>query len=119
MYPFQFIEDRANEENISLRSGCFCNPGIDETNHDLAAEDLQRFFKSREHGDYFDMIKHLGKLRGAVRVSLGFPTTKEDIMRFISFSKKFLNKRVPGKVIPKTILQDETSYLASNGYGHT
>ena len=115
MYPFQFIEDRANEETISLRSGCFCNPGIDETNHDLSADDLQLFFKSREHGDYFDMIRHLGKLRGAVRVSLGFPTTKKDITRFISFSKKFLNKKVPGKVISKTVLHGELGYLASNG----
>jgi molybdenum cofactor sulfurtransferase len=91
MYSFQFIEDRANAEMISLRSGCFCNPGIDETNHQLKAEQLQSFFSNREHGDYNDMIQHLGKLRGAVRISIGLPTTKQDILKFITFAKKFAN----------------------------
>ncbi|MEO8413252.1 MAG: aminotransferase class V-fold PLP-dependent enzyme [Ginsengibacter sp.] len=106
MYPFQFIEDRANAEMISLRSGCFCNPGIDEINHNVSAGDLQLFFKLREHGDYFDMIRHLRKLRGAVRVSIGFPTTKADIMRFISFAKKFLNKKTPGETLSELGLED-------------
>ena len=32
-YEFEQIEEMANQHNISLRSGCFCNPGIDEVNN--------------------------------------------------------------------------------------
>lgn len=92
-YPFQYIEDGANKEKISLRTGCFCNPGIDELNHCLSAEQLKAYFVSRESGDYFDFIQYTGKLRGAVRVSIGIPTTKTDLERFISFAKQLLDKR--------------------------
>ncbi|HWH62121.1 MAG TPA: aminotransferase class V-fold PLP-dependent enzyme [Ginsengibacter sp.] len=100
LFPFQFIEDRANAEMISLRTGCFCNPGIDETNHGISASELQSFFTSREHGDYFDMIQYMGKLRGAVRISIGLPTTKKDISGFISFAKTILNINVPAEILP-------------------
>jgi selenocysteine lyase/cysteine desulfurase len=94
MYPFQEIEDCANAALISLRSGCFCNPGIDELNHRISAEDLRNFFLNREHGDYHEMIRHLGRWRGAMRVSLGYPTTKADIDKFAGFAKGFLNKTI-------------------------
>jgi selenocysteine lyase/cysteine desulfurase len=95
VYPFQHIEDCANAALISLRSGCFCNPGIDETNHDISTIDLKNFFMNRKHGDYYSMIEHLGKWRGAVRVSMGYPTTKADIDKFFNFAKRFLNKTMP------------------------
>lgn len=79
---------------ISLRSGCFCNPGIDEINHGISADDLKNFFINREHGDYHEMIQYLGRWRGAVRVSLGYPTTKGDIQKFFIFAGKFLNKKM-------------------------
>ena len=94
-YPFLFIEQRANGEMISLRTGCFCNPGIDELNNCLSADQLKNYFTSRDHGDYDDMKQFLGKMRGAVRISIGIPTTIADIEKFISFAKKLLNKSVP------------------------
>jgi selenocysteine lyase/cysteine desulfurase len=93
-YPFQMIESRANAAQISLRSGCFCNPGIDELNHRISAENLRSFFLNRKSGDYDEMIQHLGRWRGAVRVSLGYPTTKADIDKFAAFAKGFLNKTI-------------------------
>lgn len=99
LYPFQCIEEKANAANISLRTGCFCNPGIDETNHCIATEKLRCYFTGRKNGDYLDMIQFLGDLRGAVRISFGVPTTTHDIFKFISFAKKFLNKTVPEKLL--------------------
>jgi len=99
LYPFQFIEEKANTNLISLRTGCFCNPGIDETNHCITANQLKNYFINRQHGHYYNMIEYLGVLRGAVRVSLGFPTSMNDIFRFISFAKTFLNKQIPGKFL--------------------
>ena len=35
-------------------------------------------------------------MRGAVRISIGIPTTRADIKGFIGFAKGLLNKKVPG-----------------------
>jgi molybdenum cofactor sulfurtransferase len=73
-YEFEQIEEMANQFNISLRSGCFCNPGIDETNNCLTDNELATYYSSHEQGDYKDMIKFLGKMRGATRISVGIAT---------------------------------------------
>jgi len=91
-YPFEYIEQKANAENISLRTGCFCNPGVDEIINSLLENGLKKYFTSTRHGDYNDMIGYLGNKRGAVRVSIGFPTTRSDLDKFIIFSKFFLNR---------------------------
>lgn len=98
-YPFQYIEQLANEEIISCRTGCFCNPGIDELNHGLSADQLKKYFTSRDHGDYHDFIKFTGQLRGAVRISIGLATIKADIEKFMSFAGKFLNKAIPPNIL--------------------
>jgi len=100
-YPFQYIEQLANAEVISLRTGCFCNPGIDELNNGLSAEQLKKYFTSRESGDYYDFINFSGKLRGAIRISVGIATIKADIEKFMGFARKFLDKSVPGNVLTK------------------
>lgn len=94
-YPFQSVEKKANENLISLRTGCFCNPGIDEITSGITTEHLSNYFANRDSADYGDMITFLGKLRGAVRISVGIPTTTADITKFISFTKMFINKAVP------------------------
>jgi len=94
VYPFQRVEDGANRAGISLRSGCFCNPGIDELNHGISAEELETFFENRKTADYHEMIGHLGRWRGALRISLGYPTIKSDIEKFFSFAGKILDKNL-------------------------
>ena len=93
-YPFQMVEQIANEELISVRTGCFCNPGIDELNHCITPELLKNYFTSRNQGDYYDFINFTNKIRGGVRVSIGIATTRSDLDRFLSFAAKFLNRRV-------------------------
>jgi len=82
---FEIIEDLANKKNISLRSGCFCNPGLDETNNCLTNEELSQYFESRKTGNYWEMIKYLNKMRGATRISVGIATNKNDLDTFLSF----------------------------------
>ena len=36
VYSHIYVEQDANRNNISLRSGCFCNPGLDETNNEIS-----------------------------------------------------------------------------------
>ena len=88
--PFQEVETKANTRNISLRTGCFCNPGVDEINNCLSTAELVQYFSTHEQGDYYDMIKALGKLRGAIRVSLGIASVRKDIDAFINFARSFL-----------------------------
>lgn len=91
-YEFEQIEEMANQHNISLRSGCFCNPGIDETNNCLTDNELATYYSSHESGDYKDMIKFLGKMRGATRISVGIATNKNDIDKLMNFINELLNK---------------------------
>ena len=89
--PFEEIEQKANACKISLRSGCFCNPGIDEINNDLTPEELSDFFTSNLQGGYREIINALQKMRGATRISVGLATTKADLDYFINFVKKLSN----------------------------
>jgi len=82
---FEVIEKIANTRKISIRSGCFYNPGLDETNNCISNEELVQYFTSRQTGDYWDMIASLKKIRGATRVSLGIATNQNDLDSFISF----------------------------------
>ena len=91
MYDFIDIEKAAYKENISLRTGCFCNPGIDETNHQLKAGKLQDYFQQTGEKDYFDLIQFIDQKRGAVRVSLGYMSNFEDVERFLKFCRSFLS----------------------------
>ncbi len=99
-YPLEYVEQIANAAMISLRTGCFCNPGIDELNHSITTEELKNYFTTRGHGDYFDFINYTGKMRGAVRLSVGLPTTTIDIEKFLHFAKVLLNKTVPENALP-------------------
>lgn len=99
-FPFEDIETLANQHNISIRSGCFCNPGIDETHNCITNEELSKYYTSRRNqGDFLekrttlqmfhDMSVYFGKMRGAIRVSLGWATVKKDLDYLIDFLKTF------------------------------
>ena len=87
--PFHLVEQQANELNFSIRTGCFCNPGIDEINNNLEEHTLRTYFETRTIGDYFDMQEYLHQLRGAIRISLGIVSNFEDVYRFEKFLKSF------------------------------
>jgi molybdenum cofactor sulfurtransferase len=97
-WPFYYIEQLANAEGISIRTGCFCNPGIDELNHNISEHQLREYFTTRATGDAGDIMQFLSRSRGAVRVSFGLPTTTGDIRRFILFAEKLLNNTVPADI---------------------
>lgn len=91
--PFlvETIEHRANALGISVRSGCFCNPGIDEMKCDISSDELTQYFTMHADGNFGNKQYFLGRLRGATRISVGLSTNKADIEKFISFAKSFLN----------------------------
>jgi molybdenum cofactor sulfurtransferase len=91
-YSFNEIENLTNDQLISIRSGCFCNPGIDEINNCITNEEISKYFMTRDNGDYYDMIAFLGKMRGATRVSVGLATSKKDLDKFIELTRSLKNK---------------------------
>ncbi len=90
----RLIEARANDANISLRTGCFCNPGGGELALGISADELQSCFirvKDRLTIDEFRRCID-DKSTGAVRVSVGLATTFADVYRFVEFAKQFTDK---------------------------
>lgn len=92
-FPFEEVEQAANQALISLRTGCFCNPGIDEINYCVSKEEMAKYFSSRKTGNMHDMFEFLGYMRGAIRISVGIPTSLGDIERFVEFLENYLDKK--------------------------
>lgn len=93
-YPYAEFEEYANKFNISIRSGCFCNPGIDEISNCITTEALTDYFTHRDAGNCDDVMNFLNKMRGATRVSVGIATTKKDLDTFVDFIKSIKDKTV-------------------------
>lgn len=92
IYPYYSVEQISNDKMISIRAGCFCNPGIDEINHCITNEQMAQYFMSRDKWDRDDMMEFLGTMRGAVRVSVGIATNQNDLDKFVSFVRSLTNK---------------------------
>ena len=81
------IDRRAAAHRVSLRTGCFCNPGAAELAFRVPREALLRRAASAAFGDH---LRGLGvESGGAVRVSLGLATTFRDVYRFMHFASTF------------------------------
>lgn len=86
----RIVEKFANERNISLRTGCFCNPGSGETAFLLEKKKLARVFDKNKHMSYDYYLKTLGlKSGGAIRLSLGIVSNFKDVQEFLKFSTIF------------------------------
>ena len=90
------VEARANAANISLRTGCFCNPGGGEIALGITGTELASCFHQPEHEthltvDDFRMCID-GKSTGAVRVSLGLVSNLADVDAFVAFAETFVSR---------------------------
>jgi selenocysteine lyase/cysteine desulfurase len=85
------VERLANEKNISLRTGCFCNPGAGELALGLSkGEMIQCLDHSGSRMSLEEFRQCIdGKSTGAVRVSLGLVSNFEDVRRFLEFLDQF------------------------------
>jgi molybdenum cofactor sulfurtransferase len=94
-FDHRLIERAANRWNISLRTGCFCNPGGGEIALEISQTELVTCFadESRVTFDDFRLCMD-GKSSGAVRISLGLASNFTDAYRFICFAKQFLDRSI-------------------------
>lgn len=90
----RLVEARANQARISLRTGCFCNPGGGELALGISAEELQSCFIRTTERLTIDEFRRCidAKSTGAVRALVGLVTTFADVYRFVDFAKQFVDK---------------------------
>ena len=92
------VEELANRAGISLRTGCFCNPGAGEAAHRLGAEHMRQWFGRGEPVSYLELrdgirLEH-GRLPSAIRISVGVATNFADVYRFVCFLQGFAEQSI-------------------------
>ncbi len=98
----RYVDRVAARHNISLRTGCFCNPGAGEVAFTISRETLL----GGEFGDGMtldDYVRAIGlHSGGAIRVSLGLVSNVADVQRFLEFAAEFVDRRtVPDNLPPR------------------
>ncbi len=85
------IERRASQRRISLRTGCFCNPGAGEVAMGLSRGEIEACFGAgppEARMTYEDLRRCIDpKAAGAVRVSLGLASNFADVHAFVQFAR--------------------------------
>jgi selenocysteine lyase/cysteine desulfurase len=93
LLDYHRVEELANERLISIRTGCFCNPGTSEIAEELTEQEVQAGFNTGNHPAlpaFVEMLGELaGKSSGAVRVSVGLASNFADAHRFMDFAQSF------------------------------
>lgn len=83
------VEEAANRWKISLRTGCFCNPGVGETALELGKDEILSCLQSAGPRMTLDEFRQCidGRNTGAVRVSFGLASNFQDafsVLRFLA-----------------------------------
>jgi len=90
LLDYRRVEELASRERISLRTGCFCNPGAGETAEGLTDADVIAAIEQNPDltlPRFLQVITHRGgKSAGAIRVSLGVVSNFADVSRFVQFA---------------------------------
>jgi selenocysteine lyase/cysteine desulfurase len=87
------VEERANQKQISIRTGCFCNPGGGELALGLTTTELSTCFGLKSRMEFQDFQRCIDdKSTGAVRVSVGLVSNFADVYHLIDFARQFIDK---------------------------
>ena len=104
--PYQRVEQAALERGVSIRGGCFCNPGAAERAFGFpAAESAACMERARREGFSVESFAEClgGNVAvGAVRASVGIATNEADLARLIGVVKELGSEsnfiiRTPGR----------------------
>ena len=100
-YDVYDVEAAAARELISVRSGCFCNPGDGEVAHHISRDDMERCFT--DPGAAITLMQcqrtiedSTGNVPNTIRVSLGLASDFADVRRFLAFAESYRDRPAPG-----------------------
>ena len=99
----RYVDRVARQHNISLRTGCFCNPGAGEIAFTISRETLL----GGEFSDGMTLDEYVAAIGlpsgGAVRVSLGLASNVADLERFGRLAEEFVDiGAVPDDLPPRS-----------------
>jgi molybdenum cofactor sulfurtransferase len=96
LLDYRRVEELASAQRISLRTGCFCNPGAGEAAEGLTESDILAGLDTGADMTlprFLQVIQHRGgKSAGAIRVSLGVVSNFADVDAFLEFAAGFLDQ---------------------------
>ena len=96
-YDVYDVEAAAARKRISVRSGCFCNPGDGEVAHHISRDDMERCFTDPSAAITLMQCQRTiedrtGKVPNTIRVSLGLVSNFADVHRFMSFAESYQDR---------------------------
>lgn len=100
------VAQLASERGISLRTGCFCNPGAGETARGVPAGDLRAFLESAAPVSLCEVDESMRASRGsgvsALRISYGMSSNAADAAALVRFLESLSDRSVSelGDVAP-------------------
>ncbi|MDZ4769573.1 MAG: aminotransferase class V-fold PLP-dependent enzyme [Chloroflexota bacterium] len=87
LVDYRSVERLANARRLSLRSGCFCNPGAGETALDLTSDDLEGALSVDPRLSLGELMLVLDRVIGALRISVGLASNFADAAAFVAFAR--------------------------------
>ena len=91
LLDYRRVEQMAGAEGISLRTGCFCNPGAGETAEGITEDDVRAALEldaNMNLARFLDLVTSRGgKSAGAIRISFGVASNFADACRFMQFAE--------------------------------
>jgi molybdenum cofactor sulfurtransferase len=91
LLDYRRVEELAGGDGISIRTGCFCNPGAGETAEGITDDDVAVALATTTDLNlprFMQLITHRsGKSAGAIRVSFGIASNFDDAQRFVTFAE--------------------------------
>jgi molybdenum cofactor sulfurtransferase len=89
------VEQLANDERISLRAGCHCNPGAREIALGFTQADLAGCFSAKDQLSFEQFLNRIdGRTTGALRASIGLASNFADVYTYVQFAKTFVDRPV-------------------------
>ena len=93
LLDYRRVEELAGTEGISLRTGCFCNPGAGEIAEGLTEEDMLAGFTMGPDINLLSFVRMMQerghKSAGSIRASMGLASNFADVWHFLRFIAGF------------------------------
>ncbi|MGB4593006.1 MAG: aminotransferase class V-fold PLP-dependent enzyme [Coriobacteriia bacterium] len=97
VYDVRCMERLAGDIDISVRTGCFCNPGDGEIAHQITRDEMASCFKQPEVPVTLEDCQVIisdatGKVPNTIRISLGIASNFADVWAFMRFAESFRDR---------------------------